>query len=246
MSSSAIAIGLSLFAGLSTMIGAVFAVQVGRNDEKMLGCALAFSAGVMASISVLEFIPEGFHFLEESFGTEGMLCFGLSIMGGAGCGYVLDRYLPEQSDSVYKVGLFSCVALFLHNLPEGIATFVAGCHSVSLGVTVAISIALHNIPEGIMVAMPIYQATGSKKKGLWYAFVSGMSEPLGAVLTALFLLPFISDALMGLVFGLVAGIMMYIALAELLPLSLKTVRMRTLIFPLVFGFLFIPVLALIG
>lgn len=109
------------------------------------------------------------------------------------------------------------LAIILHNIPEGIATFISTTKDTSLGISLATSIALHNIPEGISISIPIYYATKSKKKAIIYTLISALSEPLGALLTYLFLLPFISDTLLGILFSLIAGIMLHISLTELLP-----------------------------
>ena len=111
------------------------------------------------------------------------------------------------------------LAIALHNFPEGIATFMAAYKDVELGIAIAFAIALHNIPEGVSVAMPIYYATGSKSKALKYTFISGITEPIGAILAFLILKPFINDAVLGGIFAFVAGIMIYICIEELLPSS---------------------------
>ena len=113
------------------------------------------------------------------------------------------------------------LAIILHNIPEGIATYMAGNTSLSLGITLTIAIALHNIPEGISISIPIYFATGSKIKALLYTFISGLSELLGAIITYLFLKPFIKNAIMGCLFAIIAGIMTHISISELLPTSFK-------------------------
>ena len=117
------------------------------------------------------------------------------------------------------VGVVSMIAIGLHNFPEGIATFMAGYKNISLGVSIALAISLHNIPEGIAVAMPIYYATNNKKKAVFYTFLSGIAEPLGALAAFLILRPFINDVVLGAVFAGVAGIMIYITIEELIPSS---------------------------
>ena len=107
----------------------------------------------------------------------------------------------------------------LHNFPEGIATFMAGYENMALGISIAAAIAMHNIPEGISVAMPIYFATGNKMKALKYTFLSGIAEPLGALLAFFVLKPFISDLTLGIIFALISGVMLYIAIEELIPSS---------------------------
>lgn len=120
-----------------------------------------------------------------------------------------------------RTGIFSALAIAIHNFPEGLATFMSALVNPSLGLSIAVAIAIHNIPEGISVAVPIYYATGSRRKAFLYSFLSGLAEPIGAVIGALLLLPFLNDGIMGIVFNLVAGIMVYISLDELLPTAEK-------------------------
>jgi ZIP family zinc transporter len=121
--------------------------------------------------------------------------------------------------SLMKTSIFTFIGVFIHNFPEGIATFVGTITEVQLGIVLAVAIALHNIPEGIAVAVPIYACTGSKKKAFKWSFLSGISEPLGAVLAWIILTPFINDYLLSAMLGVVGGIMIYISLDELLPVS---------------------------
>ncbi len=118
-----------------------------------------------------------------------------------------------------ELGFVSTLAIGLHNFPEGIATFMAGYENMTLGISIALAIAMHNIPEGISVAMPIYFATGSKMKAFKYTFLSGIAEPIGATLVFLILKPYINDLTLGMIFGVISGIMLYIAIEELLPSS---------------------------
>ena len=131
-------------------------------------------------------------------------------------------YLPNNNyESLYRVGIISMLAIILHNIPEGIATFISTTKDTSLGISLATSIAFHNIPEGISISVPIYYASKSKFKAIFYTFISAMSEPIGAILTYLFLLPFVTDMLLGILFSFIAGIMLQISLTELLVESLE-------------------------
>ena len=130
------------------------------------------------------------------------------------------------------------LAIIIHNIPEGIATFMAGCSDSKLGITLTLAIALHNIPEGISISVPIYYATKSKKKALLYTFISGLSELFGAVITSLFLKPFINDVTMGCLFSVIAGIMINISIYELLPSSFKYNKLKSSILFLMIGMCF--------
>lgn len=123
----------------------------------------------------------------------------------------------HDPEKLRRTGLFTALAIAIHNFPEGLATFTAALTEPSLGVAIAVAIAIHNIPEGIAVAVPIYFATGNRKKAFWYSLLSGLAEPLGAVIGFLVLMPFFSPAMFGVLFGGVAGIMVFISLDELLP-----------------------------
>ena len=118
-----------------------------------------------------------------------------------------------------RMGLFTALAITIHNFPEGLVTFLAAMEDPRLGLAIAVAVALHNIPEGISVSVPIYYATGSRMRAFAYSLLSGLAEPVGAIVGYLILRPFISGGLMGGLFAGVAGIMVYISLDELLPTS---------------------------
>ena len=120
-----------------------------------------------------------------------------------------------------RLGVLTALAIGIHNFPEGLATFAAALSDVQIGISITIAIAIHNIPEGISVAVPIMYATGSRKKAFWYSFLSGISEPVGAIVGYLVLRPFFSDTLFGILFALVAGVMVFISLDELIPTAKK-------------------------
>lgn len=119
--------------------------------------------------------------------------------------------------SLYRMGVMSAVAIAIHNFPEGLATFLTALQDVKLGLAIAVAIAIHNIPEGIAVSVPIYHATGSRRKAFKFSFLSGLAEPLGAIVGYLILLPFISEIVFGFLFASVAGIMVFISIDNLLP-----------------------------
>ena len=115
------------------------------------------------------------------------------------------------------MGLFSALAIAVHNFPEGLATFMAALTDPTLGISIAVAVAIHNIPEGVAVSVPVYYATKSKRKAFWLSFLSGLAEPVGAIIGFFILRPFFSEATFGVIFAAVAGIMIYISLDELLP-----------------------------
>jgi len=146
-----------------------------------------------------------------------------------------------KESKLAKMGLLSAIAIAIHNFPEGIATFAATLKDPKLGIAIAIAVAIHNIPEGIAVSIPVYYATGSRKKAFFLSFLSGLSEPVGAVLGYLILMPFISDAALGILFAAVSGIMVFISLDELLPTSREYGRAHLSIYGLVAGMMVMAV-----
>ncbi len=219
---------MSLLAGLSTLLGALIIIFAKTKSEKLVTASLGFSAGVMISVSFTEMIANSDQALSNAAGDKlGIALSVLFLILGVLIAAGIDRFVPHedhggegrQHNNLYRAGFISMLAIGLHNFPEGIATFMAGYENTALGISITLAIAMHNIPEGISVAMPIYYATGSKAKAYKYTFLSGIAEPLGAVLAFLVLRPFINDFLMGAIFAIVAGIMLYIAIEELIPSS---------------------------
>jgi zinc transporter, ZIP family len=155
-----------------------------------------------------------------------------------------DVHDHRQHHKLLRMGLFTALAIGIHNFPEGLATFLAALQDPSLGLAIAIAIALHNIPEGISVSVPIFYATGSRKKAFLYSALSGLAEPIGAIIAYAAILFFlggntgvIPPEIMGVLFGGVAGIMVYISLDELLPTSRAYGKGHDSLFGLVAGML---------
>jgi ZIP family zinc transporter len=233
------AFSLTLFAGLSTTFGVIFAFNKKIKKETLLPIGLGISAGVMIYVSFVEIIPKSFEALNSVYDQSTANFYTtLSFFLGIGVIALIDYLIPKKDNpheykedfkvdqatkdetkkhSLMRLGIFSAIAIALHNFPEGLATFIAALKEPELGISIAIAIAIHNIPEGISIAIPIYQATGSKKKAFWYTFFSGFAEPLGALIGYLLLNQFFSDAMFGFLFAGVGGIMVYISLDELLP-----------------------------
>lgn len=228
---------LTIIAGLSTMLGTIFIFLKKQNDKIVLK-SLSFAAGVMITVSLIDLIPESFLLLKEFFPLFPTIIYiMIFIVVGIIFSMFIDKYLPDNlSDSnLYKIGIISMLAIIVHNIPEGIATFMASNTDVNLGISMTVAIALHNIPEGISISVPIYYSTKSRAKALLYTFISGISEPLGALITYLFLQPFINDKIMGFLFSLIAGIMIHIATYELLPAASKYKDRRGVIWFVIIG-----------
>lgn len=248
------AFGLTLFAGLSTGIGSAFAFFAKKTNTKFLAGSLGFSAGVMIYVSLVEIFPKAKASLELVYGaTKGYWITTAAFFAGVLLIAIIDKLVPsadnpheldkidlsndkpENEQALLRMGMFSALAIGIHNFPEGFATFTGALKDPALGISIAIAIAIHNIPEGIAVSVPIYYATGNKKKAFLYSFLSGLSEPIGALIGFIVLKNLFSDALFGIVFASVAGIMVYISLDELLPTAEKYGEHHIAIYGLIGG-----------
>jgi len=235
-----LAFGLTMIAGLSTGVGSVIALMFKRTNTRFLCTALGFSAGVMLYVSFMELMPTAKEVFMQHFGDK-MGTLGLlgSFFGGIGLISLIDFLIPKTNNphewqgveemtpsnvpqkSLHRVGLVVALSLVIHNFPEGIAAFTSALNGLSIAIPITIAIAIHNIPEGIAVSVPIYYATGNRKKAFWLSFLSGLAEPMGALIAYLFLMPFWSPLIHGVVLAAVSGIMVYISLDELLPTAEK-------------------------
>ena len=236
---------LTILAGFSTMIGTIIIFIKKNNYDKIILSSLAFAAGVMITVSITDLIPESIALLRDNLSTINtiLLCI-LGMILGIVVSMLIDYYLPDKSinqiedKSLFKVGIISMIAIILHNVPEGIATFVATNSDVSLGISLAVAIAMHNIPEGISISVPIYYSTGSRKKAMLYTFISALSEPFGALITFLFLKNIMNDIILGILFASIAGIMIQIALCELIPTARRYKDNKYLIIFFIIGTIF--------
>jgi len=199
---------------------AAFAQSLG--DKALLGTTLAFFCGMFV-IAIIDFlIPEKDN-PHEAVLVEDMIKKPLwsqfkQRRKGRRQGYGCEHKRCENSpQNLHRIGALVAIAIAIHNFPEGLATFTVALRGAKFALPIVIAIALHNIPEGIAVSVPIYQATGKKRKAFWWSFLSGLSEPLGALIGYFILLPFWSPNIEGGLMALTAGIMVYISLDELLP-----------------------------
>lgn len=230
------AFGLTLFAGLSTGIGSALAFFTKSTSTRFLSVSLGFSAGVMVYVSFVEILQKAREALVPGFGDKLASWYTvLAFFGGVFLIGLIDRLIPspENPHEIRKVedmaggnnkdprlvrmGLFTALAIAIHNFPEGIATFMAGMSDTSIAIPIAVAIAIHNIPEGIAVSVPISHGTGNRKRGFFLSFLSGLAEPVGALMAWFILMPFLNDSLFGFIFAGVAGIMVFISIDELLP-----------------------------
>lgn len=218
---------VSTAAGLSTVLGSfvIFLKWKEENINKFITFCLSLSLSIMIGISITELIPESTFVIITNFKLAKGICLCLiSFLIGIGLIYWLNDKINNETmkgQDLYKLGILSMVALMLHNLPEGIATFMSAYKDMDLGIKLGIAIALHNIPEGISIAVPIYYATKSKKEAILKSFISGLAEPLGAFLAFIFLSKYITNTLISIVLLFVAGIMITLSIQKLFPEALK-------------------------
>jgi ZIP family zinc transporter len=245
---------LTALAGLSTGIGSAVAFFSKRTNKAFLSISLGFSAGVMIYVSLIEIFTKAQNLLVEvhgdvagGWGTAGAFFGGVFIIA------FIDRMIPSyenpheahpvekmqqavsQEGRLMRMGVFTALAIGIHNFPEGLATFFAVLSEPAIGVAITVAIAIHNIPEGISVSVPVYFATGSKKKAFWLSFLSGVSEPIGAFIGYTILKPFFSKTVFGILFAAVAGIMVFISLDELLPTAKEYGKGHMAIYGLIAG-----------
>ena len=234
---------ITTLAGFMTMLG-IIPCYLNKSRESIISKSLAFSAGVMLTISFLSLIPEGFTlFFQNVLIIPSILFTAIFVVLGIGFSARISRKIEEKLsfNYLYRLGIITVIALIFHNIPEGITTFLSSRHDLSLGLTLSLGIALHNIPEGISVAVPIYYATKSRKKAIIFTFISGFSETIGAIIAYLFLAPFITSFILGLILSIAAGIMIHISIYELIPTSFKYQLSMIMLLFFVFG-VFIMVL----
>lgn len=223
---------LSTFAGLSTLLGTIFIFFPTKKKDTILITSLSFAAGVMLTVSFSDLIPTSIISLKRTFYIiPTILITMISFVIGIISSMTIDQKMPDQQNHLKRVGLIAMLAIILHNIPEGIATYLTSSNNMKLGITLTIAIALHNIPEGISISIPIYYATKNKFRAFLYTLISGLSEPFGAFIAALFLSQWITPTMMGILYAMIAGIMTHIALYELLPTSWKYHQIKkTIIF----------------
>ncbi|MGM0366371.1 MAG: zinc transporter ZupT [Actinomycetota bacterium] len=226
MSEVAKALILTTLAGLSTVIGSLLGLATRRISDRVFSFILGFTAGVMIGISFLELLPSG---IEE----VGFIGANIAFFLGFGFMFLVDYFIPheyvgqkegidEKTDKrLMRTGLFVALGIGIHNFPEGMATFYSSLVDFRLGIAIAVAIAVHNIPEGLAVSMPVFKATGSRKKAFLWSFLSGLAEPAGALLTAAILLPFLNMQILGYILSAIAGIMVFISIDELVPVSMS-------------------------
>lgn len=249
-----IAMLMTLFAGLTTAIGGAIAFMVKKDNLKVLSVGLGFSAGVMIFLSFTDILPEADKMLAINYPNKHEWMVYAGFIAGIIVAILIDFFLPDHIDpdeladpdapcrhdhKIKRAGLMTAIAICVHNFPEGMATFLTTTQNVTLGVSVGLAIAIHNIPEGIAVALPIYHVTGKKRYAMLYAALSGISEPIGALIGVFLLGLFLPQVLVGIMMAAVAGIMIYLSFDTLLPLAREYGSWHLSMIGIVTGMLFI-------
>ena len=249
-----LALILTAIAGLSTGIGSAIAYFIKKPKMIYLSFSLGFSAGVMVYVSFVELLPQALEHVGEVLGVTAFF-LGIIFIG------FIDMVIPERENPhsysgllekagvkvdkiLMRTGVFTALAIAIHNFPEGLATFGTALSDVKLGAVIALAIAIHNIPEGISVSIPIFYATKNKNKAFMYSFLSGAAEPVGAIIGFLILMPFLSEEILCSLLAFVAGIMVYISVDELLPIAHQYGQSHTVILGVILG-MFIMALSLL-
>ncbi|KAF1015707.1 MAG: Zinc transporter ZupT [Stenotrophomonas maltophilia] len=246
-----IALAVTLAAGLATAIGSLLVLFSRRPNPRLLAFGLAFAGGAMVYVSLSEILNKSIESFGLAYGAKSGFTYGtLAFLLVVVVIVLIDHFIPNPHDSLDKqdpefrdnsraylkrVGLLTSIAITAHNFPEGLATFFATLESPSVGMPLAFAIAIHNIPEGIAIAVPVYFATQNKFYAFSASLLSGLAEPVGAVLGYVLLKGALSHAMFGWVFGLIAGVMVFLALDELLPAAKRYAKGHETVYGLVAG-----------
>jgi ZIP family zinc transporter len=241
-----VALGVCAAAALSTVLGSLFVIFSKEPSPRLLAFGLAFAGGAMVYVSLIEIFwkaEQGFAQVHDP--KTAYVYATLSFFAGALLLILLDRSIPNphgaissangDQSHIKRVGLLAAFAITAHNFPEGLATFLATLENPVVGIPLAAAIAIHNIPEGVSIAIPVYYATGSKKKALLATCLSALAEPVGALIGFAILAPFLTPSVFAIVFGMIAGAMVFLALDELLPTAKRYSKGHETVYGIVIG-----------
>lgn len=233
---NALPIFLSFLAGISTVLGGLVIIFKKEYNSQNLSVFLGFSAGIMIGISLFDLLYNSYIYLSNK--TNNIILIFIFVILGILIAILIDKLVPKGSNEIGRVGVISLIGIIIHNIPEGIATFITASYDIKLGISFALAIAIHNIPEGIAISIPLFNKTRNIKSTLLFTSIAGFSELLGAIISCIFLSNYINTTTMGILFAIIAGIMLHISFFELLPLSLSNDKKRG-IYSLIIGILFI-------
>lgn len=246
LSNFIIAFIFTLIAGLATCIGGLLVTFINYKNFNYISILLGLSSGILIVISLIQLYSSSLNSFLICNNNMAYIYSSYSLLVGMFICYIINIVLPNKSYinnmnysttelELYKVGILSMITVVIHNFPEGIITFMTTINNPKVGLPIAFAIAVHNIPEGIMISTPIYYSTKSKRKALKYSFLSGISEPVGALCAYMFLYRFMNAFVFGVVYGVVAGVMIFITFNNILPMSYKIGNKRCTVFGIIIG-----------
>ena len=212
---------ITFISGITTILGIIPTYINSKYKNNIINFSLSFASSIMITISLLSLIPESINYIGISFFNIILLLIFINI------GFIISSYIDKNistNNSLYKLGIVSLIGLMLHNIPEGIITFITSSNNIKIGIPLSIAIALHNIPEGISIAIPIYYSTKSHKKAFIYTFIAGFSELIGGIISYIFLSNYINNFILFIILSITSGIMIHISLFELLPNTKKNIN----------------------
>ncbi len=253
-----LAFAVTLGAGLATGIGSTIAFFAKTTNKGFFALSMGFSAGVMIYLSFVEILPKATGYISEYFPeVQAAALAAAALVGGLVLMALIDAVVPSganphentqvelmndssadverQNKALLRMGLFVALAIAIHNFPEGLATFLLVLDDPEIGIALAIAVAMHNIPEGIAVSVPVYYATKSKLKAFRLSFLSGLAEPAGALIGYLILAQFLNHLLLGVIFAMVAGVMIFLAIDTLLPTARNSARGHLTVYGFIAG-----------
>jgi len=245
------ALAVTLAAGLATALGSLLVLFSRRPNPRLLAFGLAFAGGAMVYVSLTEILNKSIDSFTQAYDPRLGFTYGtIAFLLGMVVIVLIDHLIPNPHETldtqeptfrddnksyIKRVGLLTAVAITAHNFPEGLATFFATLESPSVGMPLAFAIAIHNVPEGIAIAVPVYFATQKKSYAFLASLLSGLAEPIGAAIGYFALSGALSHATFGWVFGLIAGVMVFLALDELLPAAKRYAKGHETVYGLVTG-----------
>ncbi len=240
---------LSIIAGLSTLIGCIFIFLKVKRIGEFIVYSLSFSMCIMLFVSLFDLLPNSLNTIFNNYG----LLFGIIIsiltflLGYLSIDKINKKINKKNKDnsSLYKIGLLSMISLMLHNFPEGIAVFMSAYTNISIGIKLCIAIMLHNIPEGIAIAVPLYYGGQSRGSAIKMTLVSGLAEPIGALLSYIFLKDIISNVLLSYILIFVAGLMISLSINDMLKEIIKYNKKLYMILGILTGLFFFLLLSLL-
>ena len=246
-----VALAVTLAAGLATALGSLLVIFAKGPNPRLLAFGLAFAGGAMVYVSLTEIFAKSVASFTLAYDARlGFTFATFAFLAGLLLVMAIDMLVPNPHDTlttddpslrehnreyIRRVGLLTAVAITVHNFPEGLATFFATLGNPAVGLPLAFAIAIHNIPEGIAIAVPVYYATHNKAWAFGASLLSGLAEPLGAIIGFTLLSRYLNDAVFGAVFGIIAGSMVFLAIDELLPAAKRYAKGHETVYGLVSG-----------